>query len=641
MKYVFKFLICLGLINFIILFGWKGYAQSSLIDSLNQVVSSTNQDTNTVNALIELSGQYRSSSPDSAIIFGNQAKSLAEKLNFQKGVGYSLKAIGLVYNIQGNYVEALRVWKQALQVFEENKIEVGAANMLNNIGVIYYNKSDETNALDYYLKSLKVSEDIKDTFRIATALMNLGGVYSNKPSTYEKALSYHQQAYSLSKAINNQELIGGSSANIGELFMSMKKLDSSLIYLMQAKSIYEGSSDLPYTLNIIGKVYRAKHDYSKAILFHSQAYDSAKVYDAKLDMGQALLGIAETYKEQGQYQLAISNYQKAQLLFEEIGLDESYDLVNVYEGLATCYTNQSNFQKASEYKSKLLDLKAKIYNIEVDKSLGTKLFAYEIDKKQSEINLQQEVISRQNLLRNGLIGGFLIMLIFAGIFFRQRNRISKEKKRSDDLLLNILPAETAEELKRTGTAKAKDFAAVTVLFTDFKNFSKLTEQLNAQELVNEINLCYCAFDNIIHKYGIEKIKTIGDSYMCASGLPVEKESHAIDMAHAAIDIRDFIEQEKQKRITEGKPYFEIRIGLNSGPLVAGIVGLKKFAYDIWGDVVNIASRMESSSETGKVNISGSTYELIKDHFECTYRGKIEAKGKGAIDMYFVENRKSV
>ena len=217
--------------------------------------------------------------------------------------------------------------------------------------------------------------------------------------------------------------------------------------------------------------------------------------------------------------------------------------------------------------------------------------------------------------------------------------LNSEKEKSDELLLNILPSETAHELKKEGKSKARSFEKVSVLFTDFKNFTKVSETLSAEELVETIHHIYSEFDNIIHNYNVEKIKTIGDSYMAAGGLPVSNDSNPVDTVNAALEILDFIEREKRLKIAENKPFLEIRIGINTGPLVAGIVGKKKFAYDIWGDTVNIASRMESGGETGKINISGSTYEFIKDQFECTYRGKIHAKNKGEIDMYFVERRK--
>ncbi len=212
-----------------------------------------------------------------------------------------------------------------------------------------------------------------------------------------------------------------------------------------------------------------------------------------------------------------------------------------------------------------------------------------------------------------------------------------EKQKSDDLLLNILPEEVANELKEKGSADAKQFDMVTVMFTDFKGFTKISERLSPSQLVEEIHICFKAFDAIIARHNIEKIKTIGDAYMCAGGLPVSNETHAIDVVNAAIEIRQFMQEHLEQKKLTGQEVFEIRIGIHTGPVVAGIVGIRKFAYDIWGDTVNIASRLESSGEAGKINISGSTYECVKDHFLCTYRGKIEAKNKGQIDMYFVEN----
>ena len=217
-----------------------------------------------------------------------------------------------------------------------------------------------------------------------------------------------------------------------------------------------------------------------------------------------------------------------------------------------------------------------------------------------------------------------------------RKEIEAEKKRSEELLLNILPYETAAELKNKGYVDAQTYGLVTVMFTDFKDFTKVSERMSAQELVLEIDKIYREFDRIIGKHGIEKIKTIGDAYMCAGGLPKSNQTHAADVVAAAIDILGFIHQEIDARKRLNLPYFEIRIGIHTGPLVAGVVGIKKFSYDIWGDAVNIASRMESSSEAGKINISETTYQLIKDRYACRHRGKITAKNKGEIDMYFVE-----
>jgi len=212
-----------------------------------------------------------------------------------------------------------------------------------------------------------------------------------------------------------------------------------------------------------------------------------------------------------------------------------------------------------------------------------------------------------------------------------QKQLKTQIKKSDDLLHNILPKEIAAELKQYGSTEARQFDNVTVLFTDFVNFTGISETLTPKELVAEIDICFKGFDEITERNGLEKIKTIGDAYLAVCGMPDENKDHARRAVQAAIEIRQFMLMRKE---LGGK--FEIRIGLNTGPLVAGIVGNKKFAYDIWGDTVNMASRMESNSEPGKVNISGATYELVKNQFKCEYRGKIEAKNKGMVDMYFVE-----
>ena len=249
---------------------------------------------------------------------------------------------------------------------------------------------------------------------------------------------------------------------------------------------------------------------------------------------------------------------------------------------------------------------------------------------------------------------------------QRTDELRAEKERSDALLLNILPEEVAEELKAKGEAAAKFIEQATILFTDFKGFTAISERMGPQELVRDLNECFSAFDRICERHGIEKIKTIGDAYMAAGGLPTPNTTHAVDAINAALEMRDFIAEGKAKKAAAGLPYFEVRIGVHTGPVVAGIVGVKKFQYDIWGDTVNTASRMESSGEVGRVNISGATYALVKDAviraqlpvvsvgagslttdnqqlttqkaFTFTPRGKVQAKGKGELEMYFVERR---
>ncbi|HAD12509.1 MAG TPA: hypothetical protein DCF33_08725 [Saprospirales bacterium] len=319
-------------------------------------------------------------------------------------------------------------------------------------------------------------------------------------------------------------------------------------------------------------------------------------------------------------------------------LKEQKLLIEVCLKLGDSEAADSTFKKYTELQS-LISAEERKYR--------TKSFEVESKIEEAEATIKNLVFEKElaDITKKYLIGIAILLLAVASIIFnrfrvtrRQKKIIEKEKQRSEALLLNILPEEVAEELKAKGSADARQFEEVTVMFTDFKGFTQISERLTAAELVSEIDACFKAFDHIITAYGIEKIKTIGDAYMCVGGLPVPNKTHATDIVHAALDIQKFMEEHSRKRKKEGKELFEIRIGIHTGPVVAGIVGIKKFAYDIWGDTVNIASRMESSGEAGKVNISSTTYALVKDTFTCEHRGKIQAKHKGEVDMYFVESK---
>jgi class 3 adenylate cyclase/HAMP domain-containing protein len=220
--------------------------------------------------------------------------------------------------------------------------------------------------------------------------------------------------------------------------------------------------------------------------------------------------------------------------------------------------------------------------------------------------------------------------------FRRTQELSEEKKKSDDLLLNILPIETAKELKSTGQATAKYYESVTVIFTDFKDFTAISKSMSANKLVSELHDCFSKFDHIIRKYNIEKIKTIGDAYMCVAGLQADNISHPFDAVEAAIEIMECMRQYRLEKQKIGETGFEVRIGIHTGPVVAGIVGVDKFAYDIWGSTVNLASRLEKNSKSNEINISETLYHIIKSKYKCTPRGKIVVKGLDKVAMYFID-----
>lgn len=323
------------------------------------------------------------------------------------------------------------------------------------------------------------------------------------------------------------------------------------------------------------------------------------------------------------------------------------------ECLYEAYRDQGNTKVALAYHEQMIMISDSIeteatamqmQRIEFSKQVMKDSLVQVEKDLQVEMKHQTEVQEKDKNRNIAIAVGLIFFILAIGFFIRwryvkkSRAIIEKEKDRSESLLLNILPAEIAEELKSKGEAVARDFDMVSILFTDFKGFTEKSAELTAKELIGEINNCFKAFDLICETYGIEKIKTIGDAYMAAGGLPVPSEKSVDNTILAALEMQSYMTKRfAEKESTDGFT-FEMRLGIHTGPVVAGIVGVKKFQYDIWGDTVNTAARMESSGAVGKVNISQHTYELIKDNpaFTFTHRGKINAKGKGEIDMWFVD-----
>ncbi len=635
---------------FFVVFFTTCIAQSPQIDSIKKELSGAKEDSTKVNSLLALSREFFSTSTQQAFTYAVEAKDLAVKLNYKKGLAYSYKNIGIVYYIQANYIESLGNYDKALAIFDSLNDKVGVANILSNEASIYFNQADDEKALELNLKSLNVAEEIGDTLRILTALQNIGAVYYNKPSTRGQALQYYLRALPMSESLRNNDAIGTITVNVGEIYLLKKNYDSALIYFQKSLNAYKGSENIPYSLNDIGKVYQARGEFETAIQYHQDALDISRRLDAKIDMSQSLLGLADSYRQKGNASVAIGYYKQVESISKGVS-SANYELEAAYKGQAMAYANLSDFKNAFYYETLFTGIKDSLYTLDIAKKLSSLQFNFDIQKKQNQIDLlkkdqvlQEVELNRQRFVKKALLVGLLLLFFIVLIVYRNyRNKIKINKildsqnAQIEHLLLNILPSAVAEELQKNGTATPRYYEKASVLFTDFKGFTKLSENLSPQEVVTELDSCFMAFDDIIEKYELEKIKTIGDSYMCAGGIPIENDAHYTNIIKASLEMQEYILSRNAKRKEMNLPEWVIRIGINTGPVVAGVVGKKKYAYDIWGSTVNVASRMESNGEPGRVNISAATYDLIKDKYNCTYRGKVFAKNIGEIDMYFVDH----
>ncbi|MEO5500611.1 MAG: adenylate/guanylate cyclase domain-containing protein [Ginsengibacter sp.] len=616
-------------------------------------ISAIKRDTAVVNNLLEQSKAHFSDNPEKAIILATEARDLAEKINFLKGKAFALKNIGMGYYFQGKYLEALQNWNESLGVFEEIKDEIGEANLLNNIAAIYAQQGDDEKGLEYSLRSLKISEKLNDKLRVLSALNTVGSIYFNKKATWDKALSYLLMALPYCEELGNNDALGTISENIGEIYFEKNDYSNAVNYFNKSIKALGNTANSSFAYTGLGKVYLKQGDIPNALTYTNKAAAIAEKFNSKPNIIRALVGIANVYVVQKDYNTALQYYSRARDIAKEI--KASPDLKDIYRDMGETYANISNYKMAFEYRTLYADLKDTLYNIETDKKLGSLQFEFDLEKKQSQINLltkdkalTDQELQRQRFAKNALMIGITLVFLIALLVFRSyliKKRTNKildhQKAEIESLLLNILPAEVAKELQVKGYAEPKFYESVAVMFTDFKEFTLIADKMSPQDLLEELNVRFLAFDAIVEKHNLEKIKTIGDSYMCAGGIPILNEHHVENIVRASLEIRDFILSYNQKRTEAGFKPWGMRIGVHVGPIVAGVVGKKKYVYDIWGSTVNIASRMESNGEPGHVNISSAIYEIIKNKFHCVYRGKIHAKNIGEIDMYYVEKENKI
>ncbi len=612
------------------------------------VIASKEADTASVNALLKQSKTVMAENPDKAIELATQAGALADKIGFSKGKAYALKNIGLGNYYKGKYLETLEYFNASLAIFEQLRDDLGEANLLNNIAGIYVEQGDEAKGLEFSLQSLKLSEKVGDKLRILSALNTIGSIYSNKPATYDKALGYLKRALPLCDSIGDNAAYGTIAGNIGDIYLQQDSLVMAEEYFNQSIKKLGNNVNSSFAYNGIGRVNLKKGNYTLALAYHNKALVIDEKQNSNLPMLRTLEGIANVYIGQKDYRAALINFKKASAIGEELKAQD--DLKDIYLAMSVAYVNIEDYKNAYKYKSLYSVIKDTLYNLATYKKLGSLQFDFALEKKQGEITLLTKdkalsdlQVKRQKFATNAFAAGLALVLMIAALIFRnyrekvKTNRLlDQQKAQIEDLLLNILPAEVANELKENGKAIPRNYDSVSVMFTDFKGFTTIADKMSPQALVEELNDYFIEFDRIIGKHNLEKIKTIGDAYMCAGGIPTPDERHVFNIIKASLDIQAFAVQNNIKRFEAGLEPWDLRIGIHVGPIVAGVVGRRKYAYDIWGSTVNIASRMESNGEPGQVNISAATYELVKHEFNCIYRGKIYAKNVGEIDMYFVE-----
>ncbi len=637
------------------------------LDSLYVLERSASNDTSRVNLLNAICQEYLISEPEVALDYANQALDLAARIEYHRGEAYSYRNIGIYYYNHNEFDPALKNHSKSLEIFEKLGDKEGMLLSYNSLGLIYYRQGYYPLAIKSYLSVLSLLEDQGDKLAIANSYSSIAKIYY-KDGNYALALDYLQSALKIQLEQNDASGLSENYNNTGNIYYQRKNYKMALEYYQKALGIQEQAKDelsLAACYNNLGKVYLQLNTLDFALEFQKKALKIQEEHQEEEAVASTYNYIGLVYEHLGQLGEAITNYTNALKIGSK--LDNKEISRDAYEGLSSVYYRQNNFQKAYQYYLLYTSAKDVILANENSRSISEVTAKYDMDKKEKENELltrdnqnKELYARRQQLILNCMIGGSFVLLLLALLFYwnfrqkrsalkelaeknsiilRQKEEGEKEKKRSEELLLNILPIETAEELKNYGKAAPRHYKVVTVLFTDFKGFTKIAEKLTPEELVFELDFCFCKFDEIMSRYGIEKIKTIGDAYMCAGGIPIRNRSNPVDVILAALELVDFIDNWKREKMIKGKEAWEIRVGIHTGPVVAGIVGSKKFAYDIWGDTVNTASRMESSGEAGKINISGETYLYVNNFYDCTFRGKITAKNKGEIEMYFVDRIK--
>ena len=598
---------------------------------------------------------YKSGDSKKALVFFDKSLNIYQSIGESRKVGDCYDYIAAIYYYQGNYSKSLLLYEKVMETCKKIGYKKGLAGALNNMAAVCTNLGNYSQAVELLRQAVVIQEEIGDKTTTAVITGNIAGIYSTMKD-YDNTLKYCSKASSVYREIKDNRGVAKMLIETGYVFMKRGNFDNAFKDFNESLKIAIEEKDKAIeieALSNLGELFYTQSDFQKAQYYYNRCLENAEKVDNMRYQGISQIAIGNIF-----YQLK-NHKEAAEKCKAGLKIAEKLEAIFVKKDACEClyksYESLGNAQLALQYykKTNVLDdsLQLKetfnnMMNMEFQKQQLADSVAF-VKKEAVVEQKHQEEIRQKEKQRNIIIASLGVMLLVAAglwssLSFVRKSRaaLSIEKDRSEALLLNILPADIAQELKEKGRVNAKDFELVSILFTDFKSFTQTAETMSPQSLVEEINVCFQAFDLISEKYQIEKIKTIGDAYMAAGGMAKADANALKNTVLAGLEMQAFVKQRAIENQQANKPAFEMRLGIHAGPIVAGIVGVKKFQYDIWGDTVNTASRMESNGAVGKVNISETLYQILKDDVSFAFepRGSIEAKGKGEMSMYFVETR---
>ena len=556
----------------------------------------------------------------------------------------------------GDHQKAYDYLQQAeeLALAENDPVKVG--NVYLKRGEILMRLGEYSVALDLFYKALSRFSKVGEQEGMASVYNNVGAIH-HYDKNYPKALEYYQRSMQIRRLMGNDRSVAQLLNNFGTVFEDMGQLDSAMFYHRRSLAVWERLQDIPWMsvcLSNMGSCHTRSGEEDSARYYLQRSMEMVPPSKDRNQYAYVAGLMGATYLSGGPWKQALHWCRESLRTAEE--MQQMFLVQQQCECLYKAYDQLGDAPKALAMLKRSVSIRDSLFGQEHAKELTridlTHTFEEEQladslveDERRRTVELEYRAgLAREREQRNVFLFSAIGVVVLAlGLWSRLRfvrrseATLKREQERSERLLLNILPHHVAEELK-DGEAKARDVDGVSILFTDFQDFSDHSSKMSAQELVALLNAYYTAFDAIVTRYGLEKIKTIGDSYMAAGGLGAPSENSAMDTVNAALDLQAFVQGEILNRAHTGQPAWSMRVGVHTGPVVAGIVGKHKFQYDIWGDTVNVASRMESSGAVGLVNISADTYRRVKDlpGVRFTERGLINVKGRSAIGMYFVE-----